>query len=369
MRRAEKDHPIRVLIVEDSPIVSELLRGILRSDPEIEVVGWARNGREGLAMCRRLAPDVVTMDIRMPHLDGLEATRAIMVECPTPILVISSNLREEEVDICFDAIRAGAMDVVEKPRGTFSHDYVEIARDIIGRVKLISKVRPIRRHRKHREVPSTERLVPGSVPSAGRVVAVAASTGGPAALSMILGRLPRDLAWPVLLVQHIASGFIEGFAGWLDTQTPLEVRIGEPGERPRPGRVYLPSEGCHLGVDAGGRLVLDPSAPVEGHRPSATYLFRSVARTHGRHGVGVLLTGMGRDGAEGLLEMRRAGAATIAQDEATSLIWGMPGSAVAIGAAQRQIALAAIAEAILEEVGDEGGAPQGDLSGDAASPV
>lgn len=340
---------IRVLIVDDSPVVSELLAAILESDPGIEIAGRARNGRDGVELCRRLRPDVVTMDIRMPVMDGFQATEIIMMECPTPILVVSASLGDGDLDICFNAIRAGAMDVVEKPRRTFSKEYVAAARDIIGRVKIVSKIRPIRRNPGFQGEVRRRRVAALSSPVPGRVVTLAASTGGPAALAQILGGLPTSFPWPVLAVQHIAPGFLEGFAHWLDSQTPLEVRTACPGQRPRAGCVYLPSEGNHLGMDAGGRLVLDPSAAVDGHRPSATYLFRSVARSYGPRAIGVLLTGMGRDGAQGLLELRRTGAVTLAQDEETSLIFGMPRAAMEAGAVGRFLPLDEIAEEILRQ--------------------
>jgi two-component system chemotaxis response regulator CheB len=341
--------PIRVLIVDDSPVVTELLAGIVDADPDLVVAGRAKNGRDGVELCRRLAPDVVTMDIRMPVMDGFEATETIMVECPTPILVVSASLGEGDLDICFNAIRAGAMDVVEKPRGCFSKQYVAAADDITRRIKTISAIRPIRRHRRFQSEVRRQRRASIQFPEEAvtRIVALAASTGGPAALAQVLGRLPADFPWPILVVQHIAPGFLEGFVRWLDGQTALEVRTGSPGLRPRPGCAYFASEGCHLGLDGGGRLVLDPSAPVDGHRPSATYLFRSLARAYGPRAVGVVLTGMGQDGAMGLLEIREAGGATLAQDEDTSLIYGMPKAAREAGAVEREVRLERIADEIL----------------------
>jgi len=341
--------PIRVLVVDDSPVVAELLAGIVDADDELEVAGRARNGRDAVELCRRLAPDVVTMDIRMPVMDGFEATEIIMVECPTPILVVSASLGEGDLDICFNAIRAGAMDVVEKPRGCFSREYVAAADDILRRIKIISRIKPIRRHRRFQSEVRRQRQASVQFPeeAATRIVALAASTGGPAALAQVLGRLPSDFPWPILVVQHIAPGFLDGFVRWLDGQMGLGVRTGSPGERPVRGSVYFPSEGCHLGVDGGGRLVLDPSAPVEGHRPSATYLFRSIAKAYGPRAVGIILTGMGQDGAMGLLEIKEAGGVTLAQDESTSLIYGMPRAAREAGAVDREVRLERIADEIL----------------------
>jgi two-component system chemotaxis response regulator CheB len=349
---------IRVLIVEDSPVVAELLAGIIDADEDMEVVGLARNGREGVDLCRRLRPDVVTMDIRMPVMDGFEATETIMVECPTPILVVSASLGEGDLDICFNAIQAGAMDVVEKPESCFSREYVAASADITSRIRVVSRIRPIRRHKSYQREMSRRRMEVLGGGAQGSIVAIAASTGGPAALARILGDLPGSFPWPVLVVQHIAPGFTEGFVRWLDTQTELDVRMGEPGQRPLSGHVYFASEGCHLGLDGGGRLILDPAAPVDGHRPSATYLFRSVARAYGPRGIGVILTGMGRDGARGLVEMKEAGGVTLAQDEETSLIYGMPRAAIEAGAVDEQLPLESISRAILNmTAGDWGENP------------
>jgi two-component system chemotaxis response regulator CheB len=337
---------IRVLIAEDSAFVAEVLAGVLGSDPEIVVVGRARNGEEAVELARRLRPDVITMDVRMPVLDGIGATEAIMAEVPTPILIVSAAVDEKGTETAFEAIRAGAMDVVEKPRGAFSRDYLAMGAELLRRLKLVSRVRPVRRPARRRKPGAPPMDLPG--PSGrGRIVAVAASTGGPAAFSYILGQLPREFPWPLLAVQHIAPGFLDGFVRWLQTQTEMEVRTAEHGEWPRAGTVYFPPDGFHLGVDSGGRIVLDPSAPVDGHRPSATYLFRSVARSYGAQGIGVILTGMGEDGARGLLDLRREGGWTAAQDEATSVVAGMPGAAVDLGAAERVLPLERIPRAIL----------------------
>jgi two-component system chemotaxis response regulator CheB len=336
---------IRVLIAEDSAFVTDLLSALLGADPEVVVVGRARNGREAVELTRRLHPDVVTMDVRMPVLDGIQATEAIMAEAPTPILIVSAAVDEEGTDTAFDAIRAGAMDVVEKPRGAFSRDYAAMGADLLRRVKTVSKVRAVRRPRRARRDEAPAPIPAGYV--RGRIVAIAASTGGPGAVSHILGHLPQRFPWPILVVQHIAPGFQEGFVRWLDTQTELDVRTAEHGEWPRPGTVYFSSEGHHLGLDGGGRIILDPAGPVDGHRPSATYLFQSVARSYGAQGIGVILTGMGEDGVRGLLELRREGGWTIAQDEETCAVYGMPRAAVEVGAVDRALPLERIPWAIL----------------------
>jgi two-component system chemotaxis response regulator CheB len=336
---------IRVLIAEDSAFVTDLLSALLGADPEVVVVGRARNGREAVELTRRLKPDVVTMDVRMPVLDGIQATEAIMAEVPTPILIVSAAVDEQGTDTAFEAIRAGAMDVVEKPRGAFSRDYAAMGAELLRRVKTVSRVRAVRRPPRARREQDPPAVPPGQ--PRGRLVAMAASTGGPGAIAHILGQLPARFPWPILVVQHIAPGFLDGFVRWLGTQTGLEVRTAEHGEWPRPGTVYFSPDGYHLGVDGGGRIVLDPSVPVDGHRPSATYLFRSVARSYGAQAIGVILTGMGEDGVHGLLELKREGGWTVAQDEATCAVYGMPRAAQAAGAVDRVLPLERIPSAIL----------------------
>jgi two-component system chemotaxis response regulator CheB len=338
---------IRVLVVDDSSFVTEVLSGVLGADPEIVVAGSARNGLEALDLTRRLKPDVITMDLRMPVMNGVQATAAIMAECPTPILVVSAT--PHDGDDAFDAIRAGAMEVVQKPREDFSRDYVAMGTELIRLVKLLSKVPPVRRPLRSSH-PLSELALPERQVT-GNVVAMAASTGGPGAYCAVLGRLPAAFPWPILAVQHIVQGFLDGFVRWLDGHSELRVVTAEHGAWPRPGHVYFPSEDHHLAVDATGRLVLDPSAPVDGHRPSATYLFRSVAQAYGARAVGVVMTGMGQDGAKGLLDLRHAGGHTIAQDEASSVVYGMPQSAVELGAAESVVSLERIPEAILAVAG------------------
>jgi two-component system chemotaxis response regulator CheB len=317
---------IRVLLADDSSVVRDILRNVLETDPELRIVGEAKNGREAVEMALGLKPDIMLMDVRMPVMDGIEATSEIMSRVPVPILVVSAGVLED-TNTAFRAIQAGAIDVVQKPVGTLAHDYRGEGLDLIRRVKLVARVPPIRRGRRAAPVIEPVR------PAAGRLVLIGASTGGPPALATILGVFPKDFPAPILAVQHISKGFLQGFVDWLDSAVPPKIVIAERGSVPQPGTVHFAPEDKHLEIGADGRLVLTSDAPRDGHRPSATTLFESAAQVLGPRAVGVLLTGMGRDGATGLKAMRDAGAVTICQDEESCVVFGMPAVAIELGAA------------------------------------
>lgn len=342
---------IRVLIAEDSPTVRELLSEILASDPEIEIVGCARDGVDAVAMTRRLRPDVVTMDIRMPRMDGFEATRQIMSEAPTPIVIVSGSVDVRDVVVSMHALRAGALTVLPKPVGPAAEDFPDHAKRVVDTVKAMSQVKVVRRW--SRAAPVVEDL-PRALPGEGaraRVIAIAASTGGPAALARIFGDMPADIDAPILVVQHITLGFVAGFAAWLDSVSDVRVRIAADGELLRPRTAYLAPDDHHLGVSADRRrAVLSRAPPIEGFRPSATYLFESVARAFGSAVAAVILTGMGRDGVEGLRAVHGADGHVFAQDEATSVVYGMPQAAAAAGLVDRILPLGAVARGLSEVV-------------------
>ena len=324
---------IRVLIAEDSAVTREYLVHLVSQDPACEVVGTARNGLEAVEQAERLKPGVIVMDVHMPVMNGFEAARKMMERVPTPIVMVSASLSREEAAIAFDALKAGALTVVDKPGGPDHPDHAETARRLVETVKLMAEVKVVRRW------PRRERPVPPSPPPTRldrkiRLIAIGASTGGPPVLAQILPRLPGDLGVPILIVQHIARGFTEGLAEWLDQGTPLAVKLAEPGEAVRPGTVYLASDGAQMGITKEGRIRLTKDVIEDGFCPSASYLFQSVAETYGRSALGILLTGMGRDGAAGLKRLREAGGVTIAQNEETSVVFGMPGEAIRLGAAE-----------------------------------
>jgi two-component system chemotaxis response regulator CheB len=330
---------IRALVVEDSIVARELLVYLLNSDPEIEVVGTANNGEEALTAVADKSPDIITMDFHMPKLDGLDATRKIMTTNPTPIVVVSGS---SDAALAFKAIEAGALAAVERPQGIGHPDHEATAAHLLQTVKLMSEV-PVVRRWIHREQPglppapargtelgSETGVLP---PTTVRVVAIGASTGGPPVLQKMLAALPADLSASVLIVQHISPGFAEGLVEWLRGTSALPIHLAAQGVRALPGVVYLAPDGVHMGIGNDGRLSLSTDPPVNGHRPSVAHLFRSVASAYGAQAVGVLLTGMGKDGAEELKRMKDAGAITIAQDKSSSIVHGMPGEAILLGGA------------------------------------
>lgn len=326
---------IRALIADDSETARAHLTSILSDDPEIEVVALARDGVEAVALAERRRPDVILMDIHMPEMNGFDATKRIMTEHPTPIVIISGVVDIHEVKVSMRAFHMGALALVGKPRGGVGAEAARDAASLRETVKAMAAVKVVR-HRVRFSADEEAPPVPGgnragTVRSRARVLAIAASTGGPAALERILAALPGDFAVPILVVQHIARGFLEGLAAWLNDATLLSVGLAENGDQPMPGHVYLPRDDHHLGIGADGRLLLSPDPAINGFRPSATYLFRSVAAAFGPAAIGVILTGMGDDGVEGLRAMRRQGARIVAQDRESAIVHGMPGAAIAAG--------------------------------------
>ena len=337
------ENKIRILIAEDSDVVALLLRAIFEREPDFQIVGRARDGREAVRLNAELKPDLVTMDIRMPEMDGFEATRLIMATRPAPIVVISSSVDDEELKTTFRAIEEGALAVLEKPHG-FNHPQFESARrQIVETVRAMAEVKVIRRAR---PAPSAEiNLFETAIvqhAQAQELVAIGCSTGGPAALQIVLSTLPLKFPIPIVIVQHISKGFLGGLITWLAGNTLLKVRVAAEGEPFLPGTVYFAPDDRHLLVARrDGVLIarLDDGPPANGFRPSATPLMKSVAATCKGRAIGAILTGMGVDGAEGLLAMKNAGAATLVQDEQSSVVFGMPGAALALGAADQVVQL------------------------------
>lgn len=348
---------IKVLVVEDSPVVREFLVHVLRSDAEIQVIGTAKDGAEALEAVERLRPDVITMDIHMPKLNGFEATRRIMEENPTPIVIVSGSWDRQEVAKTFHAIEAGALAAIPRPLGIGHSRHADSTAELIRTVKLMSEVKVVRRwaRRGVARVGPPE-LGSGGVPSHRtaaeiKVVAMGASTGGPIVLQTILSSLPQDLPVPILIVQHMAAGFTEGFVEWLAHSSKLPICLAAHGELVLPGRAYVAPDGFQMQVDGSGTITLTNGEPENGLRPSVSCLFRSVANAYGRRAVGVLLTGMGKDGAEELKTMKESGAATIAQDKESCVVHGMPGEAIQLGAATYVLSPEGIAAALVDLVG------------------
>lgn len=332
-----------VLVVDDSPTARRLLVHLIESDPELRLAGEAADGAQAIALAERLRPHVITMDIRMPNVDGLEATRRIMERVPSPIVVVSAALPHDQA-LSFRALEAGALAVLAKPGGP---GVGAQAAELVRTVKTMAGVKVIQRRPRREPVGGDgideQRPVGDALPRERvDVVAVAASTGGPAALGTIVSGLPPELPVPVLVVQHISPGFEAGLASWLDGLTPLRVGMAESGRPLRAGELLLAPSHHHLGVSPAGRVVLSSAEPVGGHRPAATWLFQSVAAAYGQHALGLVLTGMGQDGADGLVALSSAGSCVVAQDEASSLVASMPSAAVRRGVVDHVIPLETI---------------------------
>ena len=327
---------IKVLVVEDSPVASELLVYILDSDPEIQVIGTVSNGIQALEAVKEKTPDVITMDIHMPEMDGFEATRKIMEMSPTPIVIVTASENPREVGTSFRAMEAGALAVVPRPQGLSHPDFKTNATELLQTVKLMSEVKVVRRWHRTRDahVAVRQREFNGNgLQRDIQVVAIGASTGGPIALQTILAKLPKDFAAPTLIVQHMAPGFTTGFVEWLNQTTRLSVHLATHGEVMLEGHAYVAADGFQMGVKVPGQIALSHDAPENGLCPSVSYLFRSLAEVYGGRSIGVLLTGMGKDGAAELQSMKARGAVTFAQDVESSVVHGMPGEAIRLEAA------------------------------------
>jgi len=330
----------RVLICEDSRTYAAGLSRLLERDAEIEVVGVCETAEQAIARLPALKPNLVTMDLELPGMSGVNAIEQIMGVQPVPILVLSGHV-ERGSQTALYALAAGALDALPKVDFDLSDPDGVAARALRHRVKLLSGVRVIRHPRARLRQPRA----PVYCVRRASVIGICASTGGPQALAAVLACLPDSFPIPILVVQHIAAGFIDGFAGWLDSEVPLSVRLAVPGEKPSHGVLVAP-ESAHMVLNARGRIELDRSTVAGPHRPSGDVLLRSIAAAAGADAVAVVLTGMGRDGAEGLREVREAQGLTIAQDEATSAVFGMPRAAAQCGA-EHVLALDAIAERLI----------------------
>jgi two-component system chemotaxis response regulator CheB len=337
---------IRVMIVEDSKVIRELLEHIVSHDPRLEIAGSVGSAEEALRILDRVLPDVISMDIRLPGMNGFEATQLIMSIKPTPIVVVSASVESEDLQITMNALQAGALTVLEKPVGTTSAEYDSIAGHLCTQLAIMSNVKLIRRHAGVQPIRYMEKP-PERSRASYRMLGIVSSTGGPNALVHVLGRLGPDFPLPIVLVQHITSSFLDGFAHWLETICPFSVQIVKDCAIPERGKVYLGKRDCHLRVNRGQVLAVEGN-PVCGQRPSGTVLFQSMATALGSQGLGILLTGMGEDGAEGLLELRKSGGYTIAEDASTAVVYGMPAEAVRLGAVAESLPLPAIAPRILE---------------------
>jgi two-component system chemotaxis response regulator CheB len=349
----------RVLVVDDSPSVRELLAFILGSDPGIEIVGLAADGEEAIRLAQATRPDVITMDLHMPNVDGFEATSRIMQTCPTPIVVVSGSEDPAEVGKSFRAIEAGALVIVQRPFGVGHPAFRETASALIRTVKSMAEVKVVRRWSKTAgragepeaaKPAATERL-------ARKLVLIGASTGGPAVLRDILAELPAGYPLPVLIVQHMSAGFLDGFTQWLSSASGFPVRVAGQGQELAAGCAYLAPDGFQIAVTRDMRVALSRGRAEHGMCPSVSHLFRSVHKDICPATVAVLLTGMGKDGAYELRQLKERGAVTIVQDRATSAVYGMPGEAIRQDAARLILAPPDIGK-MLRGLGQE---PQSDF--------
>lgn len=341
------DKQVKVLIVDDSATVRQYLVDIVKEDVRFSVVGEARNGEEAIKLTRLLNPDVVSMDVHMPVMNGLECVKEIMRLHPTPIVVVSGSLHNSELNIAFNAIRSGALAVIGKPPAPAHPDFEHARFEFLNTLYTMSEVLVI--HRWGDKSPKKAELPPltlerSHVPI--EIVGIASSTGGPSALVDILSQIPGDFRVPIVIVQHISDSFEAGLVQWLNRSTTLNVMLAEDRQPLLPGQVLIAPAGAHLRVTGSGRVALDKQRNGHLNMPSADVMLHSIAQTYGELSLGVILTGMGADGAQGIKAIRDAGGRTIAQDEASCVVFGMPKEAIALGGAEYIASLDKIARII-----------------------
>lgn len=339
---------IKLLIVDDSPTEIQILKYIIADEPDMKVVGCAKNGKEALFLAEKLKPDLITMDIHMPVMDGIEAIRHILAKHAIPIVVITSKLNDEAMNASYLALNAGALSVLEKPTDITSANFQqEKKRRIIDTIRSMAEIKVIRRKIKTKANPMTASVSALYQKSDYNIIAIGTSVGGPQALKTIFSKLPENFPVPILVVQHMTPGFIDGFTTWLNGVVAINIKQAQDQEILLPGNVYFANDDYHLEVGRhDNHLVakLSHAPPVSGFCPSATVLFRSVSKICGAHAIGILLTGMGNDGAQGLLELKQSHGHTLIQDANSSIVHGMAGVAQALGAVDKVVELTKIAD-------------------------
>lgn len=337
---------IRVLIVDDSLVSRQLLTEALASESDIQIVGYARDGKEGVMLAEKLRPDIITMDIMMPEMSGVEATRRIMKSAPTPVVVMSSAMESHSDRLAFEAMQAGALGILLKPK--IGSDYDQLKNQIVTKIRLMSQVKVERRQERAARGAVKQLAVPGSPSYRIRVVAIGSSTGGPAALNTIFSRLPERFPVPIVVAQHMTPGFISGMVDWLSTGSANPIRVAHEGELMRAGAIYVAPDGVHTGVTTDGKIALHEGPEIDGARPSINHLFTTVSEAYGPMALAVLLTGMGSDGVRGLARIKAMGGKAYAQDQSTSVVFGMPQQAIQEGIVDRVLRLDEMPEAVLE---------------------
>jgi two-component system chemotaxis response regulator CheB len=357
MTERSPKNKIRVLVADDSALMRKLIPHILSKDPDIEVVATAVDGLFALKKIGVFRPDIITLDVDMPRMDGLTALKHIVAEYRIPVIMVSS-LTDAGAELTFKALELGAMDFIAKPHDAISVHIGDIADDLIRKIKAIAKVSPSRLFTAPRPAPSLQKIPRKVGGTANKAVAIGISTGGPNALTYFLPMLPADLSAGVLIVQHMPAGFTEVFAARLNNICQIEVKEARDGDMIIPGRAIIAPGGRHIKVkktNLGSVVIVSNTAPVNGHRPSIDVLFNSVAVEYGHDAIGVLMTGMGEDGAEGLGQIKAAGGMTIAQDEASCVVYGMPKAAIERSYVDRVASLNDMAGVITEAASHKGG--------------
>jgi two-component system, chemotaxis family, protein-glutamate methylesterase/glutaminase len=346
--------PTKVLLVEDSPVAMEILQRLLKSSPDVEIIATAR--KEALELLPNIEPNVICTDLNMTPINGLELTQQVMAIKPTPILVISDAVQQSDTNNIFDLLQAGAVDIFPKPASGDAQEYEQVKNRLLTKIKVLSGVsvftKPL-----PKAANATSTFVSGATDIASiaatssiRIVGIGASTGGPQALHKVISGIPANFPLPIICTQHISEGFLAGLVSWLDADCQLKVKIAEMGEKPVAGTVYFAPEKNHLELDATGKFICTTKSTVDGHVPSVTVMFQSLANYYGKAAAGILLTGMGKDGAEGMAAISKAGGMTIAQDEKSCIVFGMPKEAIALGAVQHTLSLSEIAPFVTNKV-------------------
>lgn len=335
---------IKLLLVEDSKLALTILQRLLSNSPDISVVGTATNGKKALELIPQLQPDVICTDLKMEGMNGLELTQAIMQKFPRPILVISNAVNKNDTNNVFNLLQAGAVDVFPKPQGGEVADYEAIKQQLITKIKIVAGVSVFTKpHRKRKSQPTSQQQNQSNTNNQEKgiqIITIGSSTGGPNALSKILTQLkPHAITLPIVCVQHISPGFLSGLVNWLGVESGLKVKIAADKELPVAGTVYFAPENYHLGIDNRGRFTYLKQAAVDGHKPSVTVTFTSIAEYYGHQALAILLTGMGKDGAAGMKAIHERGGITIAQDEKTCIVFGMPKEAIALNAVRHILPL------------------------------
>lgn len=340
---------IRVLIIDDSATESLLLKTIFESDDNIKVIGIANNGQEGIVLNQKLKPDIITMDIEMPIMDGFEATKIIMSENPVPIVIITSKLNQRDLNITYRALSIGALSVIDKPHHITSLTFAHEKQNIIDTLKAMAEIKVIRR-KFHINNKTKQTSVVRKIPKQIKLIGIGTSVGGPQALKVILTALPKTFNVPIVVVQHMTDGFINGFATWLKENTQVNVKIAENNEVLSNNVIYIAPDHSHCEIiQLANKIMirLTNGPPVSGFCPSIDVLMKSIAQVCGKHGIGILLTGMGSDGAAGLLELKKVGGHTIIQDQESTVVFGMAGVAQSLGAVDVVVELNKMADYLI----------------------